>query len=496
MRRVYLETFGCQMNKLDSELVAGELLRTGCRLVPDQDSADVILFNTCSVRQHAEEKVLSRLGQLKRRKQRRPDLVLGIIGCMAENIREELFHKVPHLDLICGPGELHQVPALIDEAAVRRTQAVALAPKKRGARPPETPDDDPLEQLDLGRSAAAAVREDPFRAYLRVQRGCNHMCTFCIVPYTRGKEVYRPLENIVREAEGLVDDGVVEITLLGQNINSYTWDVGGRRVGLGHVIRGLNRIDGLRRIRFVTSHPADMDDDILRAVGESEKACPYLHMPPQSGSNAVLARMRRTYTREFYLERVAAARRFIPGVQIAADFIVGFPGESDADFEETVSLVGEVGFKSSFIFKYSPRPGTPADELPDDVPDAVKRRRNHRLLEVQEEVSERLNRDFVGRTVEVLVEGPSKRAEGLAEAEPAPAIAAAGEGGLIPASQVRLLRNPGASAAATLEPIGQLVGRTPTDHIVVFDGPSDLRGRFVNVRIQAGSALTLFGAPV
>jgi tRNA-2-methylthio-N6-dimethylallyladenosine synthase len=495
MPKVYLETFGCQMNKLDSELVAGELLRRGCELVPAQDDADVILFNTCSVREHAEQKVYSRLGQLKRRKERFPGLVLGVIGCMAENVREELFARVPHLDLICGPGELHRVPELIDQAAARRTHAVALAPARRGGRPP-TSDDDPLEQLDLGR--AAAVRDDPFRAYVRVQRGCNHMCAFCIVPYTRGKEVYRPAENIVREVEGLVDDGVLEVTLLGQNINSYSGELDGRPVGLGGVIRRLDQVPGLRRIRFVTSHPADMDDDILRAVGECEKACPYLHMPPQSGSNAVLARMRRTYTREFYLERVDAARRFIPEVQIAADFIVGFPGETDADFEQSVELVRRVGFKNSFIFKYSPRPGTPAAGLADDVPDAVKRRRNHRLLEVQQEVSQEVNRALAGRTVQVLVEGPSRRAE--SSPEPTVCAEAAVEGrALIPASQVRLLAGAAASAAGgahrgdPADRTVQLTGRTSTDHIVVFDGPVSLRGGLVPVRIDRAGATTLFG---
>jgi tRNA-2-methylthio-N6-dimethylallyladenosine synthase len=494
MQRVYLETFGCQMNKLDSELVAGELVRRGFALTPVAEEADVVLFNTCSVRQHAEEKVYSRLGQLRRRKEREPDLVLGIIGCMAENVREELFDKVPHLDLICGPGELHKVPELVEEAAVKRTQAVALAPRKRGGKPFVDPNDDPLERLDLGRFAAGgSVREDPWRAYLRVQRGCNHMCAFCIVPYTRGKEVYRPPENIRQEVEGLVDDGVLEVTLLGQNINSYRWETpDGRTVGLGHLIRELDKVPGLRRIRFVTSHPADMDDDILRAVGETGKACPYLHMPAQSGSSALLTRMRRGYTREFYLERAARARKLIPGVAIASDFIVGFPGETDADFEATESLVREVGFKNSFIFKYSPRPGTPAAKTDDDVPAEVKKERNRRLLAVQEEVAERANREFVGRTVEILCEGPSKRAEARAAAESVTlALPIYGE----PGSATGFETAPPRGATAVAEPPGltQLMGRTGTDHIVVFDGPTDLRGRFVRVRIERATAYTLFG---
>jgi len=516
MRNVYLETFGCQMNKLDSELVAGALVSKGWSLVPNQDDADVILFNTCSVRQHAEDKVTSRLGTLRRRKEREPGLVLGIIGCMAENIREDLFDKVPHLDLICGPGELHMVPALVEQAATEHTQAIALAPKKRGGKPFVDPDTDPLERLDLGRFAARGVREEPFRAYVRVQRGCNHMCAFCIVPYTRGKEIYRPPENVIQEVEGLVDDGAIEVTLLGQNVNSYHWDYDdGRTVGLGHLIRELNKVPGLKRVRFVTSHPADMDDDILRAVGESEHACPYLHMPAQSGSDRVLAAMRRGYTRDFYLKRAERARELIPGVAIAGDFIVGFPGETDADFDQTVALVREAAFKNSFIFKYSPRPGTPAAGAVDDVPADVKRARNRRLLQVQEEVAGELNRGLVGRTFEVLVEGPSKKqaAADAAEVEAASegacdsshvgaAIAEVPDGPRALQLDLAPLRRAAARRAEAEAPASagpttvQLMGRTTTDHIVVFDGPSDCKGRLMPVRIVDSTPLTLFGRAV
>jgi tRNA-2-methylthio-N6-dimethylallyladenosine synthase len=294
---------------------------------------------------------------------------------------------------------------------------------------------------------------------------------------------------------------VVELTLLGQNINSYTWEYpDGRRVGLGHLIRELDKVEGLRRVRFVTSHPADMDDDILKAMGDCAKAAPYLHMPAQSGSDEMLRRMRRGYTRAFYLERVARARELIPGVAVASDFIVGFPGETDADFEATVSLVREARFKNSFIFKYSPRPGTPAHKVDDDVPKEVKRQRNIRLLAVQEEVAAAENRRFVGRTVEVLCEGPSKRAEARAAAESATIrlrlygeseSAACGEGEACEETAA-----PTATAVAERPGVTQLVGRTASDHIVIFDGPADLRGRFVNVAVERVSAVTLFGSLV
>ena len=470
-KTLYIETMGCQMNVLDSELVVGQLRAKGYELTPDMGRADVVLLNTCSVRQHAEDKVLSRLGALKRPKSQNHEMVIGVIGCMAERDPDGIVAAMPHVDLICGPGELNKVPAMIDEVRETRRRAVALS---RTMSRKSTPlaralQYDSVESLDLSRG----LDQGQLQAYVRVQRGCDKFCTFCVVPFTRGPERSRPPQAIVDESRKLIDQGAREITLLGQTVNSYVHQENGREVRFAELLHRLSDIDGLDRIRFVTSYPGDFDDDILKAMRDLPKLCDYLHLPAQSGSDAVLKRMRRQYTVRQYVELVQRARELVPAITLASDFIVGFSGESEEEFEQSAELVERCRFKNIFVFKYSERPATvAAKRLPDDIPDEVKRRRNQHLLKVQERVSMQANRGLIGQTMEVLVEGYSKRAIKAQEAEQS--------------------RGQEVGASAT----GQLVGRTTTDRIVVFAGDSTAIGRLVHIQITGATALTLHGTLV
>jgi len=467
---LYLETMGCQMNVLDSELVEGQLRRQGYARTEDMTAADVVLLNTCSVRDHAEQKVLSRLGALKRAKQERTDMVVGVIGCMAERDPDGIFSKMPHVDLVCGPGELNKVPALIDVVRQGRQRAVALS---RALSRKSTPlaralEYDSVEALDLSRDPAPG--QNVLQSYIRVQRGCDKFCTFCVVPFTRGAERSRPPGQIVDEARMLADRGAREITLVGQTVNSYVHQERGRVVTFAELLERLNGVRGIERIRFVTSYPGDFTDDILFAMRDLPKVCEYLHLPAQSGSDAVLARMRRHYSGAGYLELVDRAREIVPGITLASDFIVGFCGETDEEFEATARLVERCRFKNVFVFKYSPRPGTVADKrCTDDVPEEVKRARNVALLELQERIAMTDNQRLIGQAFEVLVEGFSKAAIKAQEAEQT-----RGE-------EVGWRRS------------DQLVGRTRHDRIVVFPGRPEHVGCFARVRIQAATALTLHG---
>jgi len=469
-RTVYLETMGCQMNVLDSELVLGQLRRLGYRPVDDMAGADVVLINTCSVRDHAEQKAYSRLGALKKPKAGRPEMVIGVIGCMAERDPDGIFRKTPHVDLVCGPGELNRIPALIEEVLETRQKLVALSENKsrRNSLLARAVDDDSVEALDLSREAG--LPEQVTQAYVRIQRGCDKFCAFCIVPFTRGAERCRPPHVIVEEARMLVDRGCKEVTLLGQTVNSYAFPENGRRIGLADLLERVNAIEGLERIRFGTNYPGDFTDDILQAMRDLPKVCEYLHIPVQSGSDTVLKRMNRRYTVGRYEELLARARETVPGVALATDFIVGFCGETDAEFQASCELVERTRFKNLFCFKYSARPNTVADRrLPDDVPDAVKRARNLAILRLQERISLADNQGFRGREVEVLVEGFSKAAVKAQEAE-----------------QSR-------GSEVGWRCADQLVGRTRGDRIVVFPGTEADIGQVRRVRVQSATALTLFG---
>ncbi len=453
--RVHIETLGCQMNVLDTELLAAALEDAGFELVDARRKANVILFNTCSVRQHAEDKVYSALGRLKHLKEQRPDTIIGVLGCMAQKDRQRVFRHAPHVDLVVGPGQLGRVAELIERVAAGEGPQVAVSMDRRAGTRAEVAGS--FARLDF---AAPPRRSHAAQAMVRAMFGCDNFCTYCIVPSVRGPEQCRPADEIVAETQRLADGGCIEVTLLGQTVNSYVDRSGGVTVRLSDLLERLNGISGLRRIRFVTNYPKQMTDDLLAAVRDLDKVCPYLHVPAQSGSDAVLARMKRGYTADFYRDMLRRIHETIPGAAVTSDFIVGFCGETEADFEQTLELVREGRFKNSFIFKYSPRPGTKAAELyADDVPEEVKRRRNNELLAAQDAVSLEDNRRQVGRRVEVLVEGPSKTA-----------------------------RKQGQTGERQ-----QLVGRTACDRIIVFDGPTSLTGQIVEVAVERAEPVTLFG---
>jgi tRNA-2-methylthio-N6-dimethylallyladenosine synthase len=458
--KVYLETMGCQMNRLDSELVAAQLRRAGHEMVHDRKAADVVLYNTCSVRRHAEEKVYSRLGaDVHRKRHHRPRLILGVLGCMAQQEGEGLRDRFPEVDVLCAPGQLARLAELIDRAAAG-SPGVALDPDRQAAR---RGDDHDLDALDLARDPCLTTT--PQQAYVRVMKGCDSFCTYCVVPFVRGPERSREPARIVQEVRRLAEAGRTEITLLGQAVNRYRWrrDGPGRAdVRFSDLLGRVAAVEGIRRVRFVTSHPLDFTDDVLQAMRDLPNVCPFIHCPPQSGSDAVLKRMNRKYTRAQYDDLLDRARRTVPGVVLAGDFIVGFPGETEADHAASADLIRRSGFKNSFVFKYSPRPGTfAASNLPDDVPTAVKQRRNRELLAVQREVGLAHHRGYVGQSVEVLVEGASVRAD--------------------------------KQAAAPTPEATQLVGRTRGDHIVHFVGPRRLAGQYVHVGITDATALALLG---
>lgn len=454
-KRLYIETVGCQMNLLDSELVVAALRNEGYELATDAAGADVVLFNTCSVREHAEEKVYSALGRLKRLKEQNPERIIGVLGCMAQNHQATVFKRAPYVDLVVGPGQLHQVPRLVAEIAAAGGQRMEVSlDRTAGATSTVAAS---FESYDPLRDPL--MRPSAYQAFVRVMIGCDKFCTYCIVPKVRGPEQSRSPSHILAEARRLADEGCREITLLGQTVNSYRFVEEGRTWRLSDLFASLQEVEGIERLRFVTNYPNDMTDDLLDAVRDLPKVCPYLHVPAQSGSNRMLAAMKRNYTVEAYREMLHRISERVPGAAVTSDFIVGYCGETEEDFQETVNLVREARFKNSFIFKYSERPGTKAAKLaPDDVPDAVKRRRNNELLGIQNAISEEDNQPFIGRNVHVLVEGPSKAAQKR------------GDDG----------------------PILQLTGRTPCDRIVVFDGSRRLIGETIELTVYDANAFTLF----
>ncbi len=456
MPKLYIETVGCQMNLLDSEMVVASLRKHGYELTESLGDADTVLFNTCSVRQHAEDKIYSQLGKLKQTKQQSPDKIIGVMGCMAQKDQRLIFERAPYVDLIVGPGQLQQIASLVEEVKLKGERQMAVSMNRKGGsleqvkRTHET--FDPLRD--------PAMRPTPFQAYLRIQIGCDKFCTYCIVPMTRGPEQGRPPEQILHEARVLADQGCMEITLLGQTVNSYKYVDGDRTTRLSDLLHQLHEIDGIERLKFVTSYPKDMTSDLLEAVRDLPKASPYLHVPLQSGSNRVLERMKRGYTVEEYRDMMERIRTTVPNAAISSDFIVGFCGETEEDFQQTVELVEECRFKNSFIFKYSERPGTKgAERLEDEVPYEVKQRRNNELLAIQNAISEEDNQRFLGDQVDVLIEGPSKKA-----------VRQGQEG-----------------------PLLQLVGRTHCDRIVVFEGNQRQVGQILPIAIYDANAHTLFG---
>ncbi len=387
-RKVFIETYGCQMNVSDSELMAGILTQSGHQTVTDIEDADVILLNTCAIRENAETKVINRLEHLNHRKRRESNLVIGVCGCMAQHLRDKLLEAAPYVDIVMGPDAYRNLPMALN-AVVSGDPYLGL-------------------QLDKGEDYAdiSPIRKEGIRAWLTIQRGCDKMCTFCIVPFVRGRERSIPLNLLKDDVERLVDEGFKEIVLLGQTVNSYH----DGKHDFGELLWSIAEVEGIERVRFTSPHPADATESMIDAMENSPKVCKQLHLPLQSGSTPVLERMRRTYTAEEYRKLVHELRERIPQIALSTDVIVGFCGETEEDFDKTHTLMEEIRFDSAFMFKYSDRDGTLANKmLDDDVPEPEKSRRLNEIITLQEHISAEINQTKVGTTVPVLVEGNSRR---------------------------------------------------------------------------------------
>ena len=442
-KKVFIKTYGCQMNVYDSERMADVLSPIGYAPVDEPDHADLVILNTCHIREKAAEKVYSELGRIRQHKEKnKPDMKVAVAGCVAQAEGAEIQRRAPIVDMVLGPQTYHKLPEMI--AKVHRNTGDVL----------ETEFDtiEKFDQLPKTRNVKG------FSAFLTVQEGCDKFCTFCVVPYTRGAEVSRPVQQIVDEARDLARQGVREITLIGQNVNAYLGEAPDgsakeKKWGLGQLIRHVALIGGIDRIRFTTSHPRDMDDDLIRVIGEEPKLMPYLHLPIQSGSNKILRAMNRDHTYAHYKELIGKIRAVRPELALSGDFIVGFPGETDLDFEETMRCVEEIGYASSFSFKYSVRPGTPGASMHRQVPEDVKQERLVRLQELLYTQQEAHNKSLIGKTLTVLVEGTGRNG-------------------------------------------GQLFGRSPYLTGTHFNGPEELVGQIVDVKIEDAGRNSLVGVLV
>lgn len=429
-------SYGCQMNAHEAETMSGLLEQMGYRETDNTEEADMLLLNTCSIRENAVEKILGKVGELKALKLRNPDMMIGVCGCMPQHPgeAERLQKHAPHLDMIFGTMNLHRLPDLIQQARVSPTTVVELV-------------DDPGAEVVEG---LPALRKDGLKAWVTIIHGCDKFCTYCVVPYTRGRERSRQPEAVYREVAALAAEGYKEVTLLGQNVDSFGKDLQ-PPTSFAKLLQRLDTIEGLERIRFTTSHPRDFTQELIDTIAGSKHVCEHIHLPFQAGSNRVLAAMKREYTREIYLDLIRRIKAAIPGVALTTDIIVGFPGETAEEFEETLDLVRQVRFDGAFTFVYSPRNGTPAARMDDPVPLEEKKERLQRLMAVQNEISLEINRALLGRTVEVLVEGPSKKDPSV------------------------------------------MAGRTRTNKLVTFAAPESSVGQLVQVEITQAGTWTLAG---
>jgi tRNA-2-methylthio-N6-dimethylallyladenosine synthase len=472
-RRAYVETYGCQMNISDGELMEGILASSGYALAESPEDADVILVNTCAIREHAEQRVLGRVGELNRLKRANPDLVLGVTGCMAQRLGERLLQAAPYVDLVMGPDGYRKLPDTLatirpgdrvvggkrdrstrSELPVLQAGAIGSA-GEGGARGSGGDAGARLAVLDLepheNYEGLEVRRRGGVSAWVPVQRGCNYRCTYCIVPHVRGSEKNRAPEQVLDEVRDIVASGTAEVTLLGQTVNSYAhgdWD-------FARLLRAVARVDGIRRVRFTSPHPNDMTPALIAAMADEPSVCEQLHLPVQSGSDRILKRMVRRYTVERYLEIVDGLRTAMPDLALSTDVIVAFPGETEEEFEATLDLVREVRYDDAFLYKYSAREGTPATRLPEEdfLPESVAQSRLERLIQVQRGIQAEINRSEVGRVEEVLVER-------MAKSE------------------------------------GDVLGRTDRNKVVAFSGDASLIGRFTRVRLEGTTGATFMGAPV
>ena len=434
-RKLFIETYGCQMNAGDSEIVVSIMQEHGYRYTEDIDQADIILINTCSIRDNAEQRIWGRLSAMRQIKKRKPSLIVGIIGCMAERLKEQLIEKGTGVDIVAGPDSYRSLPELVRTAEDgAKGINVELSKEETYAE---------IAPVRLDRNGVSA--------FIAIMRGCNNYCAYCVVPYTRGIERSRDPQTIVAEARTLFENGYREVTLLGQNVNSYSFG----EVGFPELMAMVAEISPLLRVRFATSHPKDISDRLLEVMARYENICKAIHLPAQSGSNEMLKKMNRKYTREWYLERIAAIRRYMPDCAITTDLIAGFCGETLEDHQDTLSLMREVGYASAFMFKYSERPGTfSARHFADDIADDEKTRRLNEIIALQNQLSVESNQAEVGLIRQVLVEGTSKRSD------------------------------------------EQLCGRTSQNKMVVFDRGNHSAGDYVTVKIIGCSSATLFGEEI
>jgi len=427
-------TWGCQMNIHDSEIIAGILQKMGYCPADTLKEADVIILNTCCVRENAERKVYGRIAQLKQFKLRNPNLILAVSGCMVQqpHVVEYISEKMPYVDILFGIKNVHKLSELIENSRQVELPVVEVMGSS------EIEENLPIERMDNS------------RAWVTITYGCNNFCSYCIVPYVRGREKSRRPEDIIKEVEGLAREGFIEINLLGQNVNSYGKDLE-KPVTFHELLRRVNDVDGISRIRFLTSHPKDLSDELILTMKECKKVCEHIHLPIQAGSNRILSKMNRKYTREHYISLIEKLRDAIPNIAITTDIIVGFPGETEEDFLDTLNLVKEVEFDSAYTFMYSKRKGTPAAEMPDQVDDEIKKDRLNRLMQVQDAITAKKNMELKGTVQEVLVEGISRGN------------------------------------------IKRLSGRSRTNKIVNFEGGKDLIGKLVNVKITEPHTWSLLG---
>ncbi|WP_134700453.1 tRNA (N6-isopentenyl adenosine(37)-C2)-methylthiotransferase MiaB [Ammoniphilus sp. YIM 78166] len=430
-----LVTFGCQMNEHDSETIAGILENMGYSATDNERKADIVLYNTCAIRENAEDKVFGHLGALKAAKLENPDMIIGVCGCMSqdESVVNRILQKYQHVDLIFGTHNIHRLPILLRDALYSKEMVVEVWAKEG----------DVIENMPK-------VRQGGLKAWVNIMYGCDKFCTYCIVPYTRGKERSRLPEDVISEVRELARQGYKEITLLGQNVNAYGKDLTDRKYLFGDLMDDISKID-VPRIRFTTSHPRDFDDHLIEVLAKGGNLVEHIHLPVQSGNTEVLKKMARKYSREQYLELVNKIKKAIPNVVLTTDIIVGFPGETEEQFQDTMSLVEEVGYDSAYTFIYSPRHGTPAAGMEDDISEEVKKQRLHRLMEVVNRLAREKNEALTGQVVELLVEGESKN-------------------------------NPEV-----------LSGRTRSNKLVHFVGPKDCIGKFVHVKITEAKTWTLYG---
>ena len=439
VKKIYIETYGCQMNFSDSEIVASLMQDDGYEICDHSDKADIIFVNTCSIRDNAEQRVRKRLRELKSLKKKNPFLKIGVLGCMAERLKQQLMEEEQSVDIIVGPDAYRDLPGLLDQAEQGQKAINVILSTK------ETYSDITPVRLD----------KNGITAFISIMRGCENFCAYCVVPFTRGKERSRDPHTIIDEAKNLIEKGYREVTLLGQNVNSYLWEEDGHSTTFYELLEQVAAIDTRLRVRFATSHPKDISDDLLKAIGKTANICNAIHLPVQSGSNNMLKLMNRKYTREWYLDRIAAIKKYVPGCAISTDIITGFCSETEEDHRDTISIMKEVGYDYAFMFKYSERPNTIAQKkLEDDVPESVKSSRLQEIIDLQQLLSLESNKRDIGNTFEVLVEGFSKKSE------------------------------------------ESLMGRNSQNKVVVFPRENYKKGDYVNVKITECTTATLIGEAV